>query len=77
MTHEEILAQCQGIAQRYLDGAMENAMDDIWEILESANYVVQDDDEDYMRADNFLAFIFDKIVREWDKQSDPFAKGGE
>lgn len=72
-THEEILAKCRAILERYL-GDMQDAMDELFDVLESANYVVQDEDDDYAKADQLFGFLIKDIVNHWDDcDTDPFA----
>jgi hypothetical protein len=71
--HAEIIQRAENILQSYL-GDMQNAMDEIFDLLESANYVVQDNDEDYAKADEFFGFIIQRVISEWTPATDPFEK---
>lgn len=71
-THEEIIAACEKRLERELEEGLQSAMDSIFEILESANYVVHDNDEDYERADEFVGFLLKRLYANGECP-DPFA----
>jgi len=75
-SHEEIIQRAKNILTEHL-GDMQDAMDELADLLESANYIVTDNDEDWAQLDEFFGFIAKKVVEGWGPAKDPFVGEGE